>query len=134
MIHQGEFDAISVLSVDNVALHGNAILSVLRTTCGQSDIDECGQDLGKPKMTYFRFSRLGYALLVAAYIVALGWIGAAIAIAIQDGSKNPHPRILWAVCYRIKQRFGKTKVQNDKLSEMASSRREELLPPTGTSS
>jgi hypothetical protein len=63
MIYNGKFQAISLFAVDNVALHGNALLSVLRTTCGQSQLKVCGRDMSPPKMEYFRMSRIGWTLL-----------------------------------------------------------------------
>lgn len=56
MAYNGEFNAISVFALDNVALNGNAMFSVLRNACGQSvmkDDDEnpaCGGDLLMPNM------------------------------------------------------------------------------------
>jgi len=37
LVYEGEFNAVSLLAVDNAALDGNALFSVLRTRCGQSD-------------------------------------------------------------------------------------------------
>lgn len=57
LIHSGQFEnPISVFAVDNVALNGNAILSVLRTACGQSDLDDCGPQLDAPHLTYVHIS------------------------------------------------------------------------------
>mmetsp|Transcript_46829 Transcript_46829/g.98335 ORF Transcript_46829/g.98335 Transcript_46829/m.98335 type:complete len:130 (-) Transcript_46829:162-551(-) len=56
MAYNGEFNAISVFALDNVALNGNAMLSVLRNACGQSvidddlDVNSCGTDLLLPNM------------------------------------------------------------------------------------
>jgi hypothetical protein len=60
LAYNGEFNAISVFALDNVALNGNAMFSVLRNTCGQSVVDmdassssssqPCGQDLKIPDM------------------------------------------------------------------------------------
>ena len=56
MAYNGEFNAISVFALDNVALNGNAMFSILRNACGQSverDDGEdlaCGQDLVLPNM------------------------------------------------------------------------------------
>ena len=56
MAYNGEFNAISIFALDNVALHGNAMFSVLRNACGQSVIKDddtnpaCGSDLVMPNM------------------------------------------------------------------------------------
>ncbi len=63
LAYNGEFNAISIFALDNVALNGNALFSVLRNACGQSvkDMDElsstsqtallpCGLDLDIPDM------------------------------------------------------------------------------------
>lgn len=54
MIYSNDFDSISLLAVDYVALNGNAILSVLRNQCGQSLLGElCGDALPKPKLASY---------------------------------------------------------------------------------
>lgn len=56
LAYNEKFAAISVFALDNVALNGNALLSVLRNACGQSvikddgDTPACGQDLVMPNM------------------------------------------------------------------------------------
>jgi len=57
MAYNEEFDAISVFALDNVALNGNAMFSVLRNACNQSVMKNdgelepaCGQDLVMPNM------------------------------------------------------------------------------------
>jgi len=56
MAYRGKFNAISVFALDNVALNGNAMFSVLRNACGQSVIKDdgndpaCGMDLVMPNM------------------------------------------------------------------------------------
>lgn len=56
LAYNGEFHAISIFALDNVALNGNALFSVLRNACGQSVIDNmdelipCGKDLELPDM------------------------------------------------------------------------------------
>ena len=60
MAYQGEINTINIFSLDNVALNGLALFSVLRNTCGQSTInteDEvppCGKDLSMPRMNSLR--------------------------------------------------------------------------------
>lgn len=63
MIYDGEFQAISLFAVDNVSLNGNALLSVLRNTCGQSELDECGRSIPPPRLKYFHASWIGWTLL-----------------------------------------------------------------------
>ncbi|KAL9182914.1 hypothetical protein ACHAXT_004193 [Thalassiosira profunda] len=56
MAYSGEFNAISIFALDNVALNGNAMFSVLRNACGQSvqqyngDDLPCGKNLVMPNM------------------------------------------------------------------------------------
>merc|ERR1719416_33768 len=56
MTYNGEFNAISIFALDNVALNGNAMFSVLRNACGQSVVTDdgddpaCGADLVMPYM------------------------------------------------------------------------------------
>lgn len=60
MVYNEEFDSISLFAIDNVALNGLALFSVLRNVCGQStiDLDEevppCGKDLSLPRMNSSR--------------------------------------------------------------------------------
>jgi hypothetical protein len=66
MAYNGEFNAISIFALDNVALNGNALFSVLRNECGQSvnDMEEsssisqtallpCGLELDIPNMNSY---------------------------------------------------------------------------------
>ncbi|KAL3799278.1 hypothetical protein HJC23_013003 [Cyclotella cryptica] len=56
MAYNGEFDSVSIFSLDNVALNGLALFSVLRNACGQStingddDVPPCGKALTMPLM------------------------------------------------------------------------------------
>ena len=124
MIHQNEFQAISVLAVDNVALHGNAILSVLRTACGQSNLEECGSALAAPRLTYFQFSNLGQYMLVATYVLVVLGIGVSVGLAIRKRDEKLHPILLWTAFYRLYKTF-----QESMLSTNASAdKTEEFLP------
>ena len=40
MVYNQEFDAVSIFTVDNVALNGLALFSVLRNACGQAAVSE----------------------------------------------------------------------------------------------
>ena len=72
MVYDGDFNAISLFAVDNVALNGNALLSVLRNTCGQSTLtDLCGKEISKPKMKYMPMSKILFCVLVALYAVVI---------------------------------------------------------------
>ena len=103
------FNAISVLAIDNVALNGNAILSVLRTACGQSTIEgECGAALAKPRMEYLHISKLAYHGLILLYVLVVGWLGVTLIFAIlsfKKNKENPHPRQLWTIFQRLKEHF-----------------------------
>lgn len=56
LAYHGEFNSINIFALDNVALNGKAMFSVLRNACGQSvikdddDTHACGQDLIMPNM------------------------------------------------------------------------------------
>lgn len=60
MAYNEEFNYVSLFSIDNVALNGLALFSVLRNACGQSTIDTdeevppCGKDLSMPRMRLSR--------------------------------------------------------------------------------
>jgi hypothetical protein len=73
LIHGDLLNAISLFAVDNVALNGNAMLSVLRNTCGQSDLEEpsCGQDLSLPRMAHFHISRPLWLVLMNALVLGV---------------------------------------------------------------
>ena len=78
-IHNGELDkgsseyfGISLLAVDNVALHGNALLSVIRNRCGQSEASICGRDIDLPKLIYIPFTKIIYWGLCVMFIVLIG--------------------------------------------------------------
>jgi hypothetical protein len=74
MIYEGEFQAISLLAVDHVRLNGNALLSVLRTACGQSDLEECGVQISKPRMQRKPMSTLSFLATVAVYTAFFVWM------------------------------------------------------------
>jgi len=115
MIYEGEFNAISLFAVDNVVLNGNALLSVLRNTCGQSQTDICGRELDRPKLTHFHLSRGQWVgLAVALYI---GWM-------VYSAIRWKRPKLLFTLISRLLE-----KANGDKavLEDDSSSRREELL-------
>jgi len=61
-----------LLAVDNVHLHGNALLSVLRTSCGQSDDTEaCGRRVPPPRLNNFPILTLDQVggIIVAVYVM-----------------------------------------------------------------
>jgi hypothetical protein len=74
MVYEGDFQAISLLAVDHVQLNGNALLSVLRTTCGQSGLDECGEQISKPQMQRKPMSTLSFFVTVAVYLAFFVWM------------------------------------------------------------
>ncbi|CAJ1935620.1 unnamed protein product [Cylindrotheca closterium] len=76
-IYDGEFNAVSLLAVDNVALNGNAILSVLRSKCGQSELgeEECGTAIRKPRLQRKPLSTLSFAVTLSFYIFFAIWVG-----------------------------------------------------------
>lgn len=66
--------AISLWTVDNVALHGNALMSVLRNRCGQSVLTDapCGPDLPPPRLHYWHVEvRLILSLMLGLYVTFL---------------------------------------------------------------
>ena len=76
-VYDGEFNSISLLMVDQVALNGNALLSVLRNTCGQSELEQtCGYEIPKPRLKRMSMSTLSFFVAVLFYL-ALG-IGIAV--------------------------------------------------------
>jgi hypothetical protein len=80
MVYKKEFSAISLLAVDNVALNGNALTSILRTQCGQAVNDQslpCGTALPPPPIDYNHWTTGNSLLVVAA--VYLVWLGYSVA-------------------------------------------------------
>jgi hypothetical protein len=78
LIYSGQFEVpISIFAVDNVVLNGNALLSVLRTACGQSDLDVCGSKIEAPRITYVHLStRQLVRLCLSVYLVwFVIWLG-----------------------------------------------------------
>jgi len=73
-VYSGAFDQISLLAVDNVALYGNALLSVTRNTCGQSTAAVCGTQIDAPRLTHvplqWYVNELSLLLFLAAATVA----------------------------------------------------------------
>lgn len=89
LIHQGTVfsQPLSLLAVDQVALHGNALLSVLRTACDQqTDLsvlddddslgggDLCGPQLAPPPLNYPHVTRLQWILALTTAYVLLVWV------------------------------------------------------------
>jgi hypothetical protein len=74
MVHEGQFDAISLFAVDHVRLNGNALLSVLRNTCGQSELEDCGMVISKPRMQRKRLSTLSFFATIAVYTAFFAWM------------------------------------------------------------
>lgn len=75
-IYQEDFSGVSLLMVDHVQLNGNAILSVLRTTCGQTELedDTCGQSLPKPRLQQKPMSTLFFFAICTTYLIFGIWI------------------------------------------------------------
>jgi len=90
-IYEGSFQKISLLLVDNVQLNGNAILSVLRTQCGQGmmtaleDDDDheeeessssasCGRQIRKPRLRQKPMSTMTFWMVCLCYIALGLWI------------------------------------------------------------
>ena len=79
-VYDGEFSAISLLMVDHVQLNGNALLSVLRNTCGQSELgkNSCGTALAKPKLYQKHMSTLSFFISCAIYAMFVAWLACMI--------------------------------------------------------
>jgi hypothetical protein len=75
-IYESEFNAISLLMVDQVQLNGNALLSVLRNTCGQSEMmeDACGTEISKPKLRHKPMSTLTFFATMTVYVAFGIWL------------------------------------------------------------
>ena len=69
-IYEGAFQNISLMMVDHVQLNGNAILSVLRTQCGQAGSamdDACGEAISKPRLQQKPMSTLTFWMTCLVY-------------------------------------------------------------------
>ena len=78
LVYEGAFKAISLMAVDHVQLNGNALLSVLRTACGQTELSEseCGRNAPKPRI---RSKPMSLAAILATIAVVAIW-GAGITV------------------------------------------------------
>jgi hypothetical protein len=74
-VYNEDFDAIALLAVDNVGLYGNALLSVLRNTCGQSTADVCGKDIDPPQLAYVPLSWYVNISSLVVFLVVAGIAG-----------------------------------------------------------
>lgn len=86
LIYSRAFRSISLFAVDQVALHGNAILSVLRTACGQSTMTECGQQVRKPRMWYVQMTAKKIV-----YVFLVGYSLTSIAVFMWKQRRRPSP-------------------------------------------
>ena len=78
-VYNREFDAMSLLMVDHVRLNGNALLSVLRNTCGQTELeDACGTQISRPKLQHKPMSTMSFFTTVAVYVAFGIWIAIAL--------------------------------------------------------
>lgn len=127
LIYEGNFDTISLFAVDNVALHGNALLSVMRTACGQSSIlqdDACGTNLPPPPLTYFHVTiKQTLVSLLLLYVIASVFI-----------LLWKRPKTLTTMVARLQEAslsfFSRQETRNDddlSITPPSSSRREKLL-------
>ena len=69
-IYEGAFQNISLMMVDHVQLNGNAILSVLRTQCGQAGSvmeDACGKAISKPRLQQKPMSTMTFWMTCLVY-------------------------------------------------------------------
>jgi hypothetical protein len=108
-----------LLAVDNVALHGNALTSVLRTACGQSDDSKtCGSAIPLPSM--HDWPLLVLLTLALVYLVAL-------IVYIYNG----RPKLLLSLYTRWKERFFPSD-RDDSCQPVAHNRREALLADHGS--
>jgi len=114
MVYEGQFDAISLLAVDNVATYGNALTSVLRNQCGQSTEDRCGAQLEKPKLVYWHVSARQWIVLVAALYAV--WF-------IYSVTVLKRPKLLYTAFARCSERW----VPRRRTCAL-DARQEELLP------
>lgn len=76
MAYQEQFSSINIFTMDNVALNGNAMFSVLRNQCGQSvltDIEgpSCGTDLMMPTMETSRTLPIFWNIVLSVVYGAL---------------------------------------------------------------
>lgn len=90
LVYDQKLESISLLAVDNVAIHGNALLSVLRSQCGQTLADQCGPELPKPRLQHYYIR--WYYVLLGAYVV---WFAVSVVY-------FKRPRILYTAWARWK--------------------------------
>lgn len=140
MVHAGDqFRAISLLAVDHVALHGNALTSVLRTQCGQSSSSPsssvssttttmtgellCGSALPRPPLTYAHLSAHQWIALCAVSYAA--WFAYSVLYL-------KRPKLLYTAVSRWRMEFFQSKLlcevkQEPHDAALDGNRSEELL-------
>ena len=115
--------AVSLLAVDNVALHGNALTSVLRNQCGQSVLSAgdapCGPRLDPPRLSYAHLSGRQWILLAAALYGA--WFAYSV-VALK------RPKMLYTGYARLRERWERRKA----VQAAHPDRRQELLADATT--
>jgi hypothetical protein len=75
MVYDDSFQSISLLAVDNIAMHGNALTSVLRNRCGQLADPSlpCGTNVPPPRLRYVHISPTQW--LAVALLFYTVWFG-----------------------------------------------------------
>lgn len=95
MVYNEEFRSISLLAIDNVALNGNALLSVLRNQCGQSVLEECGNQIRHPRISHKGASTMSFVATVSIYLAAIIWMAFVVSDARRlkrrDSTPEPNP-------------------------------------------
>jgi hypothetical protein len=96
MAYEGEFISVSILAMDNVALNGNAMFSVLRNACGQSATTAttaCGRDLAMPSVITPRALPLAWNVALVALSSAMALMVSAMvfrAYGLRDRGPQEH--------------------------------------------
>jgi hypothetical protein len=75
MVYDDSFQSISLLGVDNIAMHGNALTSVLRNRCGQLADPSlpCGTNVPPPRLRYVHISPTQWLVVALSFYTV--WFG-----------------------------------------------------------
>jgi len=90
-VYEGLFDSISLIAIDHVKLNGNALFSVVRNQCGQSELSSssysqnqdddynyndvvCGKAIAKPKLQTKPMSTISFFATVIVFLAFGIWM------------------------------------------------------------
>jgi hypothetical protein len=117
MVYDDSFQSISLLAVDNIAMHGNALTSVLRNRCGQLADPSlpCGTNVPPPRLRYVHISPTQWLVVALSFYTV--WFGYSVLYL-------RRPKLLYTAIARWREHQSSTSTF---LVENEDTKREDLL-------